>query len=152
MRFQSVWELAKAKNICEEDSEKCKHGGCGQRQPVFRKEGFRISAHFKSYNDVEQGSVEARVVALSPDSVLKIFRSISDADIIDLGLDPKFARPEWMILTALGIPPMTVRPSISVDGLSRGEDDLTHKLMDVIKANNALQRFETEVHFVIVKT
>ena len=82
---------------------------------------------------------------MSPDSVLKIFRAISDKDIVDLGLDPKFARPEWMILTALAIPPMTVRPSISVDGLSRGEDDLTHKLMDVIKANNALQRFETEV-------
>ena len=49
-RFQAVWELARAKTMCEED-EKGIHGGCGQRQPVFRKDGFKLSAHFKSYRD-----------------------------------------------------------------------------------------------------
>lgn len=49
-RFQAVWELAKARTICEED-EKGTHGGCGQRQPVYRKEAFKLSAHFKSYRD-----------------------------------------------------------------------------------------------------
>ena len=49
-RFQAVWELAKARTLCEED-EKGTHGGCGQRQPVYRKEAFKLSAHFKSYRD-----------------------------------------------------------------------------------------------------
>ena len=49
-----------------------------------------------------------------------------------------------MILTILPVPPMTVRPSISIDGMSRGEDDLTFKLADIVKANLALKRFENE--------
>ena len=92
----------------------------------------------------DQGQVEARSVNMSPESVLKIFRAISDADCLDLGLSPEFARPEWMIMTCLAVPPMTVRPSISMDGLAKGHDDLTHKLVDILKANTALKRFETE--------
>ncbi len=61
-----------------------------------------------------------------------------------MGLSPEFARPEWMLITILAVPPMTVRPSVSIDGNSRGEDDLTYKLIDIMKANTSLKRFETE--------
>ena len=52
-RFQLVWELCKGKTICQEDDadKKSTHGGCGQRQPLYRKEGFKITANFKSYKD-----------------------------------------------------------------------------------------------------
>jgi DNA-directed RNA polymerase II subunit RPB1 len=84
------------------------------------------------------------VVSLTPETVLKILRAISDQDCLDLGLSPEYARPEWMVMTILPVPPMTVRPSISIDGMSRGEDDLTFKLADIVKANLALRRFENE--------
>jgi len=43
-----------------------------------------------------------------------------------------------MILTVLPVPPVTTRPSITLDNGQRSEDDLTHKLVDIIRIN---QRF-----------
>jgi DNA-directed RNA polymerase beta' subunit len=61
-----------------------------------------------------------------------------------MGLSEEYARPEWMITTILPVPPPQVRPSIQMDGSSRGEDDLTHKLSDVLKANANVRRCESE--------
>ncbi len=54
------------------------------------------------------------------------------------GIDPKIFRPEWAILTILLVPPVTVRPSITLESGERSEDDLTHKLSDIIRANQRL--------------
>jgi len=52
--------------------------------------------------------------------------------------NPQYARPDWMILTVLPVPPPQVRPSIRMEGTGgRGEDDLTVKLMDIMRANKA---------------
>ncbi|PKK81510.1 MAG: DNA-directed RNA polymerase subunit A' [Thermoplasmata archaeon HGW-Thermoplasmata-2] len=48
-------------------------------------------------------------------------------------------RPEWMILTVLPVPPVTTRPSITLPTGERSEDDLTHKLVDIIRLNQRLQ-------------
>ncbi len=66
------------------------------------------------------------------------FEDIPDDDIGAIGVDPEQARPEWMILTVLPVPPVTARPSITLDNGQRSEDDLTHKLVDIIRIN---QRF-----------
>jgi DNA-directed RNA polymerase subunit A' len=42
-------------------------------------------------------------------------------------------------LTVLPVPPVTMRPSITLDSGERSEDDLTHKLVDVIRINQRLQ-------------
>ena len=44
-----------------------------------------------------------------------------------------------MVLTALAVPPVTVRPSITLDSGDRSEDDLTHKLVDVLRINQRLR-------------
>jgi len=36
------------------------------------------------------------------------------------------------------VPPVTVRPSIILESGQRSEDDLTHKLSDIIRANQRL--------------
>src|SRR5437667_9943722 len=56
-----------------------------------------------------------------------------------LGMNPEVARPEWMVLTALLVPPVTVRPSITLESGDRSEDDLTHKLVDVLRINQRLR-------------
>ena len=66
------------------------------------------------------------------------FEDIPDDDIETLGIDPERSRPEWMIMTVLPVPPVTARPSITLDNGQRSEDDLTHKLVDIIRIN---QRF-----------
>lgn len=76
-----------------------------------------------------------------------IFRSISQEDVRIIGLSNDYARPEWMIITVLLVPPPVVRPSV-VNGRSstglRAEDDLTFKLAEIIRANQNLQRCEQE--------
>jgi DNA-directed RNA polymerase II subunit RPB1 len=69
---------------------------------------------------------------------------ISDADL-HLGFSDEYARPEWMILTVLPVPPPPVRPSIAVDGgTMRSEDDLTYKLGEIIKASTNVRKSEQE--------
>jgi DNA-directed RNA polymerase subunit A' len=76
---------------------------------------------------------------LTPTEIRDRFENISDDDISVMGMDPTTARPEWMILTVLPVPPVTVRPSITLESGQRSEDDLTHKLVDIIRIN---QRFQ----------
>jgi DNA-directed RNA polymerase subunit A' len=76
---------------------------------------------------------------LMPADIRDRFERIPDADIELLGIDPNNVRPEWMILTVLPVPPVTTRPSITLENGQRSEDDLTHKLVDIIRIN---QRFQ----------
>lgn len=64
---------------------------------------------------------------------------IPDSDLELLGWDPKFARPEWAVLTVLPVPPPQVRPSIQLETGQRSEDDLTHKLVDIVRVNEKLR-------------
>ncbi|MFB6125387.1 MAG: DNA-directed RNA polymerase subunit A' [Halanaeroarchaeum sp.] len=75
---------------------------------------------------------------LMPSDIRDWFEDIPDSDIEALGIDAADSRPEWMILTVLPVPPVTARPSITLDNGQRSEDDLTHKLVDIIRIN---QRF-----------
>ncbi len=75
---------------------------------------------------------------LMPSDVRDWFEDIPDGDLEVLGIDAENSRPEWMILTVLPVPPVTTRPSITLDNGQRSEDDLTHKLVDIIRIN---QRF-----------
>ena len=54
------------------------------------------------------------------------------------GLATPYVRPEWMVLTLLPIPPVTMRPSITLESGERSEDDLTHKLGDIVRINQRL--------------
>ena len=76
---------------------------------------------------------------LTPKEVRERLERISDEDLRTLGMDPATCRPEWMVLTALAVPPVTVRPSITLDSGDRSEDDLTHKLVDVLRINQRLR-------------
>lgn len=76
---------------------------------------------------------------LTPKEVRERLERIPDEDLQTIGIDPSTCRPEWMVLTALAVPPVTVRPSITLDSGDRSEDDLTHKLVDVLRINQRLR-------------
>ena len=76
---------------------------------------------------------------LTPSDIRDRFEKIPDEDIKVMGMNPDTARPEWMLLTVLPVPPVTMRPSITLESGQRSEDDLTHKLVDIIRIN---QRFQ----------
>lgn len=164
-RFDMIWRLSKDVNICEADpmpededpfsKEASKphkgHGGCGNAQPTIRKEGLSLVGTWKPNkanmmdDDVDMPQPEKRTI--TPTMAYNIFRNISHEDVRIMGLSNDYARPEWMILNVLLVPPPVVRPSV-VSGKSssgqRAEDDLTFKLAEIIRANQNLQRCEQE--------
>lgn len=75
---------------------------------------------------------------ISPIEVRSRLEKITDDDLELFGLNPKSVRPEWMILTLLPIPPVTMRPSITLETGERSEDDFTHKLGDIVRINQRL--------------
>jgi DNA-directed RNA polymerase II subunit RPB1 len=161
-RFDAIHRLCKPKLICEADApdedgegdpdkaaKKPKHGGCGNIQPDIRKEGLRLTGSWKvpKGEDDEVDTKEKDKRPITPQQALNVFRSISTEDIRKIGLSNDYARPDWMIITVLPVPPPPVRPSIVMDGSSsgpRGEDDLTYKLGDIIRANANVRRCEVE--------
>ena len=76
---------------------------------------------------------------LTPSEVREWLEKIRDEDLPLLDINRESARPEWMVLTVLPVPPVTVRPSVTLQSGERSEDDLTHKLVDVIRINQRLQ-------------
>ncbi|KAJ3220525.1 DNA-directed RNA polymerase II subunit rpb1 [Clydaea vesicula] len=158
-RFKAVWEMSKTKNICEGGEEinneddkrntpgqkkKPSHGGCGHKQPKIKKVALKFTVDKGTPKDEAAASGEGKTTTLTPEKVLQIFRQISDEDCVRMGLNPVWARPEWMMITILPVPPMPVRPSILMEGKGRSEDDLTHKLADILKANKQLKQTENE--------
>ena len=75
---------------------------------------------------------------LTASEVRERLENITDYDSFVLGVNPEVARPEWLVLTVLPVPPVTVRPSITLDTGERSEDDLTHKLVDILRINQRL--------------
>ncbi|TMW63060.1 hypothetical protein Poli38472_005678 [Pythium oligandrum] len=161
-RLKAVYEICANKSMCEygeeadmekmredlniglqgglDDKNKPKeggHGGCGGLQPKYRRQGIKILVEFPEQMEDVPGSGD-RKQNLPAAKVLSIFKNISDKDCFALGLDPRWARPDWLILTLMPVPPPHVRPSVALDGMARGEDDLTHNLASIVKANLAL--------------
>jgi|TARA_B100001971_G_C18266812_1_gene593800 DNA-directed RNA polymerase subunit A' len=75
---------------------------------------------------------------ISPIEIRARLEKISDDDALLFGVAVPHVRPEWMVLTLLSIPPVTMRPSITLESGERSEDDLTHKLGDIVRINQRL--------------
>ena len=131
--------MSRSSNItrCGQETE----DGCGARKANrYLREGIaRIIAEWENMEGpgVEKGTKQRQI--LEVEYVLRLFRRISDEDVDFMGLNRFWCRPDWMICTVLPIPPPQVRPSVIQDNNQRSEDDLTHKLFDIIKTNQTLQ-------------
>lgn len=80
------------------------------------------------YEVLKEGSIP-----LTPSTIRARLELIPDEELTLLGFDSQVARPEWMILQVLPVPPVSMRPSITLESGIRAEDDLTHKLVDIIR-------------------
>ena len=124
--------------LCASQSKKTctNYHGCGRIQPRYIKEGTNLFVIHKVTNS--DGKSFDKKIQLKADDCYDILRKISDEDCELLGCSPTFSRPEWLICSVLPVPPPCVRPSVKHDANLRSEDDLTYKLLDIIKANNSL--------------
>jgi DNA-directed RNA polymerase II subunit RPB1 len=129
------------------EAAKRSHGGCGNIQPEVRQTALQLWGTWKVPKDEDNEGGIPEKKQITAEMALNVFKSISTAEIRDLGLSTDYARPEWMIITVLPVPPPPVRPSISMDGTGqgmRGEDDLTYKLGDIIRANGNVRQAQQE--------
>jgi DNA-directed RNA polymerase II subunit RPB1 len=111
--------------------------GCAAVQPdKFERKG--IATIVAVYNG-NPPTTPRRDQRLEVEYVHRLFRRISDEDVDFMGLSRFWCRPDWMICTVLPIPPPQVRPSVVQDNNTRSEDDLTHKLFEIIKNDRTLQ-------------
>lgn len=118
--FYKVKQRAMATNVCPHCNEK-------QNKIELEKPSTFIESS-------PQGPVR-----LSPSAVRQRLEKIIDEDLRLLDIDPAYARPEWMVLTVLPVPPVYVRPSITLETGYRSEDDLTHKLVDILRVAQRLR-------------
>ena len=75
---------------------------------------------------------------LTPREVRERLEKIPNNDLPVLSVNPDITRPEYMILAVLPVPPVTARPSITLESGDRSEDDLTHKMVDILRINQRL--------------
>jgi DNA-directed RNA polymerase subunit A' len=112
----------------ETRTKQCPHCGAAQYKITFEKPT-------KFSEQIPESGSEP----LTPSMIREKMGRIPDEDLELLGFNPKTARPEWMVLQVLPVPPVYVRPSITLESGIRSEDDLTHKLVDIIRINQRLR-------------
>ena len=141
-RWSYVHHLASKVKRCGDDTQ----DGCGCLVPKKIKKENLATLYAEWDGDADEGTTttestsgkEKMNMKMTPEVVLKIFKRISDQDVAFMGFSPKFSRPDWFICQVLAIPPPAVRPSIKMDGNQRSEDDISHTIVNIIKANKTL--------------
>ncbi len=108
-------------------AKKCPHCGAEQLK-------LKLEKPTSIYEVSDTGTVR-----LTPIDIRARLENVTDEDYMLLGVNPNSARLEWAILTVLPVPPVTVRPSITLESGVRSEDDLSHKLIDIIRINQRLR-------------
>jgi DNA-directed RNA polymerase II subunit RPB1 len=136
-RWHFIFALASKVKRCGEDTT----DGCGCKQPnKIKKEGLAtLIAEWENIDGISSENSGTLTMNMTPEIVLKNFRRISDEDVSFMGFSPILSRPDWMICQVLAVPPPAVRPSVKHDSQQRSEDDLSHIIVNIIKANKTLQ-------------
>ena len=102
----------------------CPHCGKQQYQIEFTKPTI--------FHEITE---EGGATRLLPVAIRERLERINNEDLELLGFNSKAARPEWFVLQVLPVPPLTVRPSITLESRIRSEHDLTHKVVVNLRVN-----------------
>jgi DNA-directed RNA polymerase subunit A' len=117
----------------------CPQCGMAQSNVKFVKPTTFLEIEKEELATSDESLIEEVSRRLTPNMIREWFERISGEDLTMLNFEPEVARPEWMILQVLPVPPVDVRPSIILESGIRAEDDLTHKLVDIIRINQRLK-------------
>ena len=134
-RWNQIFSIASKIKRCGEDTE----DGCNSKQPnKIKKEGLATIIAEWVDNEATDDENSKVSLKLTPERVIKNFKRISDEDVNFMGFSPIWSRPDWMVCQVLAVPPPAVRPSVKHDSQQRSEDDISHIIVNIIKANNTL--------------
>ena len=139
-RWDFIFSHANKIKRCGDETE----DGCGCKQPkkIYKQELANIYAEWENASGItdNEGVVKEKpTIKLSAETVLRILKRMSNEDIEFMGFSPLWAKPEWFICQVLAVPPPAVRPSVKHDSQQRSEDDISHIIVNIIKANTTLR-------------
>ena len=130
-RWQDIYELSSGVSRCGENSD----DGCGCVQPHrYKLDG--INGIQTTWKDLDIPESETYLTA---EYVKTLFEKISDEDCNLIGFSSVWCRPEWLICSIFPVPPPAMRPTVKQGDSQRMDDDLTHKLSEIVKYNNSLK-------------
>ena len=128
-RLGTIAKLSSGKTTCLQT---------GGPLPKYSKVGLKLFMEFGERSAENIPLSGERKQQLHASEAMRILSGISNEDAQIIGLDPKWARPEWLLVSVMPVPPPHVRPSVAMNATARCEDDLTHKISDIVKANIAV--------------
>ena len=149
-RWEAMSKLCQKVRRCGQDTV----DGCGAKVPdkVTKTDDMRLKLTWRDAGNASAaaggedeagpssgGQPQPRETVFNAEDVLRVLRRVSDLDCEALGFSAEHNRPERMICTVLPVPPPSVRPSVRHETGQRQEDDLTHKLSDIVKVNNVIR-------------
>ena len=76
---------------------------------------------------------------LDPLKVQTLFLRIPPADLCLLDMDERVQKPSDLLITHVVVPPVCLRPSVTVSETTSNEDDLTAKLAEIVHINEILR-------------
>lgn len=135
-RFALISNLCKGR-VCS---------NCDGSQPHYVRVGMFIKCEWPKNTKHETPEEQAMADEKFHASVaLRILKNVSDETAAFCGVYPRHTRVDSLILTHLPIPPPIIRPSVAYQAGSRlkGQEDLTLKLVDIFKSNQALGKAKT---------
>ena len=129
---------------------RCPHEGCGLVVPEYKQVSLQIRREWspealqqlgcvlgaKETLDVPGNYLEELLAPLTPRGVQRLLRLCGD-NLRPLGIP----HPARFVLTVLLVPPPIVRPTVmrSESSRTRGQDDLTLRLVEVVRCNQKIR-------------
>lgn len=134
-RFASIHNAFRMRKTCPH---------CDMTRPAMTRVPLGIKVTWP--NDMQWENDEEREYCTSPFTArdaLSILRNIPDDDLVVLGFSPKESHPMNMIVQNMVVPPPCTRPAVysSEGSRSRGQNDLTMRLMEVLKRSHDVANF-----------
>jgi DNA-directed RNA polymerase II subunit RPB1 len=100
----------------------------------------------KTEKTEDKSGEDKQQITLENTKIYDILSRISDEDKYLIGIN-KESRPEWLMATILSVPPPVMRPRVKFGiGNKSADDDLTHKLNDILKFNIYLANQNDEIN------
>lgn len=135
--------LVEVINLTKETKYCSRNVNCGSPLPKIKQDAIKSQAKLDliaEFDNIGDTTGKKKLKKkISPYECFNILKNISNEDCILLGLNPYKSRPENMIYQVLPVPPICIRPSVRVEGMSFiKDDDLTKQLTNIIKCNERI--------------
>ena len=128
--FTTITDKAKVKSRCDR---------CHCVVPKYKRKGLEVLEVSISESLVKTGKKNKKMRPVFPQDILSIFNRISESTRQQMHLA---CNPSDFIIEHLLVPPRVVRPTVihSYGSSLRGEDDLTTRLLEILKKNIQLSK------------